>query len=177
MGAIKGKRVERTRNAGTMTESMFFGMIRSALRQKSRWWKPIAICKQKARRLYKGTNKRQKYEYQCNICKEWFKDTDVAVDHIIPCGKLNSSGDLQGFVERLFVEEDQLQLLCNKCHSLKTEEDKWKISHSQNEKQDGLEEERPVQKKKSKPPVKKYQRKSQSHMNKSISPSKKQRKK
>ena len=28
-----------------MTEAAFWSMIRSALRQKSRWWKPIAECK------------------------------------------------------------------------------------------------------------------------------------
>lgn len=138
--SVKGKRVERTRNAGTMTESMFFGMLRAALRQKSRWWKPISICKNKARRAYKGTNKRQKYEYQCNICKEWFKDTEVSVDHIIPCGRLASYEDLPGFVERLFVEEDMLQLLCEKCHLIKSKEDKWKTSHVQTEKEDGSEE-------------------------------------
>ncbi len=43
--AVKKPRVPRTKNAGTMTESMFWSMIRSALRQKRRWWKPIAECK------------------------------------------------------------------------------------------------------------------------------------
>ncbi len=61
-------RAVRTRNAGTMTESAFWSFIRSALRQKSRWWKPITQCKQKSRRTYKGPNKRQKFEYQCNEC-------------------------------------------------------------------------------------------------------------
>ena len=56
----KKPRVPRTRNAGTMTESAFWSMIRSALRQKSRWWKPISECKTLARRAYKGKNKRQK---------------------------------------------------------------------------------------------------------------------
>ena len=62
----KTSRVPKTRNAGTMTESAFWSFIRSALRQKSRWWKPITECKMKARRPYKGPNKRQKFEYQCN---------------------------------------------------------------------------------------------------------------
>ena len=38
----------KPRNAGTMTESAFWSFIRSALRQKSRWWKPITECKLKA---------------------------------------------------------------------------------------------------------------------------------
>ncbi len=57
-------------NAGTMTESGFWSFIRSGLRQKSRWWKPITECKMKARRAYKGPSKRQKFEYQCN---SWYQ--------------------------------------------------------------------------------------------------------
>lgn len=52
----KNKRVPtlKTRNAGTLTESAFWSFIRSALRQKSRFWKPITQCKMKSRRAYKG---------------------------------------------------------------------------------------------------------------------------
>ena len=70
---VRKPRVPRTRNAGTMTEAAFWSMIRSALRQKSRWWKPVSQCKQESKRAYKGKNKRQKWEYQCNKCKNWFK--------------------------------------------------------------------------------------------------------
>ena len=117
-------KVVRTRNAGTMTESAFWSFIRSALRQKSRWWKPITQCKLKARRSYKGPNKRQKFEYQCNNCKEWFPDKRVNVDHITPAGTLRSAADLPGFVERLFCEIDGLQVLCSKCHDEKTKKEK-----------------------------------------------------
>lgn len=127
---IRGQRIERTINAGTMTSSMFWGMIRAALRQKSRWWKPISLCKTKARRLYKGPAKRQKYEYQCNKCKQWFPDKDIAVDHIVPCGSLNKAEDLPGFVTRLFCEADGLQTLCSACHTDKTSEDKQYIKES-----------------------------------------------
>lgn len=117
-------RVARTRNNGTMTESAFWSMIRSALRQKSRWWKPILQAKMNARRNYTGPNKRQKYEYQCNICKNWFKETEINVDHIIPAGALNSYADLAGFVERLFCEVDKLQCVCEKCHNNKTQNER-----------------------------------------------------
>jgi len=122
--ASKKPKVVRTRNAGTMTESAFWSFIRSALRQKSRWWKPITQCKLKARRPYKGPNKRQKFEYQCNNCKEWFPDKRVNVDHITPAGTLRSAADLPGFVERLFCEIDGLQVLCSKCHDEKTKKEK-----------------------------------------------------
>lgn len=116
----------KTRNAGTMTESAFWSFIRSALRQKSRWWKPITECKMKARRAYKGPLKRQKFEYQCNSCKDWFPEKKINVDHIIGAGSLNCSADLPGFVERLFCEQDNLQVLCTECHDKKTKLEKEK---------------------------------------------------
>ena len=117
-------RVVKTRNAGTMTESAFWSFIRSGLRQKSRWWKPITECKLKAKRAYKGPNKRQKFEYQCKSCKNWFPEKQINVDHICPAGSLNSAQDLPGFVERLFCEQDNLQVLCSECHNVKTQNEK-----------------------------------------------------
>lgn len=114
----------KPRCAGTMTESAFWSFIRSALRNKSRWWKPIAIAKKNARRTYHGTNRRQKYEYQCNACKQWFPEKDINVDHIIPVGTLTCAADLPGFVTRLFCEQDNLQCLCSDCHDKKTQQEK-----------------------------------------------------
>jgi len=116
--------VPKTRCDGTMSEAMFWSFIRSALRQKSRWWKPISICKMNARRAYKGDNKRQKYEYQCKKCKTWHAEKNINVDHIIPAGSLNTAQDLPLFVERLFCEQDNLQVLCTDCHNKKTANEK-----------------------------------------------------
>ena len=116
--------VPKTRCDGTMSEAMFWSFIRSALRQKSRWWKPISVCKMNARRLYKGVNKRQKYEYQCKKCKTWHAEKNINVDHIIPAGSLNTAQDLPQFVERLFCEQDNLQVLCEACHDKKTLKEK-----------------------------------------------------
>lgn len=111
----------KIRNSWTMTESAFRSFIRSALRQKSRWWKPIWEAKQAARRRYRWLNKRQLREYQCNCCKEWVADKDCQVDHIIECGSLTCSADVPGFIERLFCEVDGLQIMCTKCHNKKTQ--------------------------------------------------------
>ena len=117
-------KVAKPRNAGTMTESAFWSFIRSGLRQKSRWWKPITECKLQAKRAYKGTNKRQKFEYQCASCSKWFPEKQINVDHIVPAGSLNCASDLPGFVERLFCEQDNLQVLCTSCHDKKTKLEK-----------------------------------------------------
>jgi 5-methylcytosine-specific restriction endonuclease McrA len=117
---VRKSRVPKTRNSGTMTESAFWSFIRSALRNKSRWWKPITECKQKSRRPYTGPNKRLKFEYQCNECKGWYPEKQINVDHIIPAGTLTCSSDLAGFIERLFCEQENLQVLCTDCHDKKT---------------------------------------------------------
>ena len=122
----RASKVVKTRNAGTMTESAFWSFIRSALRQKSRWWKPITECKMKARRPYKGPNKRQKFEYLCNSCNRWFPEKQINVDHIVGAGSLNCGQDLPGFVDRLFCEQDNLQVLCTTCHDHKTKLEKQK---------------------------------------------------
>ena len=121
---VKRSRVAKNRNNGTMSESAFWSFIRSALRNKSRWWKPISECKQRARRPYTGAKKRQKFEYQCNECKGWYPDKEINVDHIIPAGTLTCSNDLPGFVERLFCEIDNLQVLCETCHNKKTKNER-----------------------------------------------------
>jgi 5-methylcytosine-specific restriction endonuclease McrA len=114
----------KVRNGGTLTESGFWSFIRSALRQKSRWWKPISQAKANVKRPYKGPLKRQKFEYQCNQCKKWYADKNVNVDHKIPAGSLNCAEDLPGFVERLFCEVEHLQVLCTQCHNIKTQNEK-----------------------------------------------------
>jgi 5-methylcytosine-specific restriction endonuclease McrA len=118
------KKVDKPRNAGTMSESAFWSFIRSGLRQKSRFWKPITQCKMKSRRAYKGPLKRQKFEYQCAECKNWFPEKKINVDHIHPAGTLRCANDLPGFVERLFCEIDNLQVLCEGCHNVKTQNEK-----------------------------------------------------
>lgn len=112
-------RAKKTRNNGTMTEAAFWGFIRSSLRRRTIVWRPITEAKKAARREYKGENKRRKWEYQCNHCKQYFSDKEIQVDHIKEAGSLRCAEDLPNFVETLFCEKDNLQVLCKKCHKEK----------------------------------------------------------
>jgi 5-methylcytosine-specific restriction endonuclease McrA len=111
-------------NNGTMTTSAFWSFIRSALRQKSRWWKPILQCKLMARRPYKGDNPRLKWEYKCAECGNYFPEKRISVDHIKPIGSLKDYSDLPNFVKTLFCEVDNLQVLHDECHDKKTQKEK-----------------------------------------------------
>jgi hypothetical protein len=113
---IKKSRVEKPFNSGSMSQAAFFGWLRSRLRKMSQMWKPIQEVKKAARIPYKGDNKRRKFSYVCKRCKNAVSDKECAVHHIVPAGSLKSFEDIAGFCERLFVEKEGLELLCDKCH-------------------------------------------------------------
>jgi 5-methylcytosine-specific restriction endonuclease McrA len=75
-----------------------------------------------AKRTYKGPNKRQKVEYKCALCKNYFKSTDISVDHITAVGPftIDSFGE---WVKKLFCWKEGLQALCSTCHTQKSSEE------------------------------------------------------
>lgn len=106
------------------TDSRYFSFIRSALRRASVKYPVKFQVLKAAQRPYEGTDRRTKWEYQCNSCKGWFKTKEVSVDHIIPAGSLKSYDDLPQFVSTLFCTADNLQVLCKQCHDKKSKEER-----------------------------------------------------
>ena len=123
------KDTRKLRCSGTMTESQFLAWVRSALRSKSLRWPPRSEALELARRPYKGSNKLQKWEYSCSICKQWYKAKDVCVDHYPkPAGSILSVEDIGAFVNNLYCEVDNLRVLCVPCHEVHTLADKEGVS-------------------------------------------------
>jgi hypothetical protein len=117
--------VELTRNGNTMTESEFFGRIRSALRRATRFWVPAVRAIEKATKPYNGPDKRVKKVTQCVACGDWVARSKIQADHITPCGSLRSFADIAGFCERAFVEgEESFQPMCKTCHTQKSKEER-----------------------------------------------------
>lgn len=116
--------VPRTRNANTLTESEYFGKIRSGLRKAFQYWKPMMIALENASRPSQNLeNKRLKTEYQCNHCKKWFPKKDIQIDHIEDVGSLTCFEDIAPFIKRLTIEDPNgFQILCKPCHQIKTNE-------------------------------------------------------
>lgn len=115
------KKAPRTRAGGEWTEGRFWGFMRTLLRDGSRRWAPIARqALEKARRENQSGNKRLTWEYQCAECDGWFPRKEVHVDHITPCGSCRSWDEFRDFAERLFVEADELRILCHQCHQERT---------------------------------------------------------
>lgn len=112
---IRKPRALRTRNAGTLTEAGFWQMIRAALRNRTRFWKPKLNALKAARRVSQSPNKRLKWEFQCFKCKRWFPQRTIQVHHSQEAGTLKCANDLPLFVERLFAEDGWI-CLCKSCH-------------------------------------------------------------
>ena len=113
---VKNPRVERTREMGTLTESAFFGKIRSALRNTFRYWKPMYA---KLKQAKVGS------KYRCAMCNELYTRKEVEIDHIVGAGSLRSYDDIAGFVKRLTEENiDLYQVLCKPCHVIKSKNDR-----------------------------------------------------
>lgn len=90
-------------------------MIRSALRNRTRFWVPRVTCLKDARRPSQSINKKLKWEFQCFDCKQFFPQKNVEAHHSLEAGQLNSYDDLPNFVRNLFTETGWV-CLCHGCH-------------------------------------------------------------
>lgn len=133
----------KERNSGKWTEARFRSFIVSALRQASRKWGPLNEAK-------KGARTRRGY-YECAECKEEVPLTsknrtkrgekNVFVDHIEPIvNPTTGFTTYDQFVENLFCELPGLQVLCRKCHEVKTNEERAQHAERRQAERDRLSE-------------------------------------
>jgi 5-methylcytosine-specific restriction endonuclease McrA len=109
-----------------MTEAQFVAFVKGHLRRASRFWKPISETLKKAR-VSRGY-------YLCNGCKETVTNSiivdgkrkkNVFVDHRIPVvDPVTGFSGWDDFVNRLYCEEENLQVLCSSCHNEKTKQER-----------------------------------------------------
>lgn len=116
------------------TSTNFFTYLRGCLR-KAWSTNPIKLTLIKNKRYQipnpnpRG-NKATVWGALCEMCQGEFPLKEIQVDHKTPAGKLNSTEDIQGFVERLlYVTEDDLRLVCKGCNSALAYADKHNVSY------------------------------------------------
>lgn len=112
----------KTRCGGKWTEAKFNTFIRNQLRGATRKWEPIQNVKKRAN-VERGV-------YLCAGCGENVPLTlkegrkrvqNVFVDHIKPIVDPEVGfTSFDDFIDRMFCEEDNLQVLCGKCHDEKS---------------------------------------------------------
>lgn len=113
------------RNNGRWTEARYKSFIRSALRGAFRKWPPKFDVLKKAfvdKRINPDSG-RLAAHYRCAGCNELFVLKNVQVDHIKQIGKL-TTWDI--FINKLFCEAKNLQVLCKPCHATKTKKERKK---------------------------------------------------
>lgn len=125
---MKRKNEKKTRCSGRMTEAQFVTFVKNQLRGASWKWAPISNCLKKAR-VSKGI-------YKCNGCEQNVTSTilvnnkrikNVFVDHVKPIVDPEVGFTTwDDFINTLFCEENNLQLLCGQCHDIKTADEKKK---------------------------------------------------
>lgn len=117
---------EKTRCSGKWTEAKFRSFIKNNLRRMCSKWAPIQETLKEART--------RRGFYRCAGCQEEVPATtpvdgkrqkNVFVDHIRPIIDPEvgfESWDIT--IDNMFAEKDNLQVLCNKCHTDKTNEER-----------------------------------------------------
>lgn len=70
-------------------------------------------------------SKRMAEHFICKSCNKEFPAKEVQVDHIKPvvCPKKGFK-DWNTFIDRLFCDKDNLQVLCSECHDVKTAQER-----------------------------------------------------
>lgn len=118
---------DKKRNGGEWTEARFKSFVTSALRAASRRWPP-KYAALKAAFVGKQVNAKtgkMAMHYKCAKCKKLFVAADVQVDHIKPV--VDPKKGFVGwddFINRIFCEIENLQVMCKPCHKVKTDKEK-----------------------------------------------------
>ena len=74
-----------------------------------------------ARQEVLGASRVERGVYKCAMCGSLNKKDNVCVDHIHPVIPINGTfTTFDDYIERLFCESSELQVICNRCHDLKT---------------------------------------------------------
>lgn len=116
----------KVRNGGQWTQARFNSFVTSQLRQGTRKWAPINEVKKKAR-VSRGL-------YECAGCGEHVPPTirdgpkrvqNIFVDHINPIvDPALGFTSWDDYIERIYCEEENLQVLCKTCHDKKSNEER-----------------------------------------------------
>ena len=117
----------RKYNGGEWTEARFRAFIISALRAYMKRFPPKwkALKAASIGRVINKRSGRLAEHYKCASCDSFFVARDVQVDHIEPVvSPQEGFQDWWTYMNRLYCEAENLQVLCKPCHKQKTAEER-----------------------------------------------------
>ena len=122
--SLLSKKKQRQYNGGLWTEGRFNSFVTSILRSGSRKWAPKyqTLNEAKTEKQINKATGRIAQHFRCATCQGEFPAKQVQVDHIVPIG---TEKTWDQFIDGLFCEPDNLQVLCIPCHKIKTKEEKF----------------------------------------------------
>lgn len=115
------------RNSGDWTDARFRSFVTSALRAASRRWPPKykALKEAFVARQVNAKTGKMAMHYRCVECTGVFVAAGVQVDHIEPVvDPVKGFISWDVYIDRLFCEIDNLQVMCKICHKAKTVNEK-----------------------------------------------------
>jgi hypothetical protein len=115
------------RNGGKWTEARYRSFVTSTLRAGSRKWPPkyeTLNAAKTEKKINKATGRLAQH-YLCAMCEQEYTQKDVQVDHIKPViDPKKGFVSWDTYIDRMFCEGKNLQVLCKICHAEKTKIEK-----------------------------------------------------
>lgn len=117
--SLLARKKKREYNGGLWTEGRFNSFVTSILRSGSRRWGPKyqTLNDSKTEKKTNPKTGRVAQHFMCAACGKDFPQREVQIDHIIPIG-FDKTWD--EFINGLYCESDNLQVVCIQCHKKKT---------------------------------------------------------
>ena len=115
------------RNGGEWTEARWRSFVISALRSATRRYPPRnrALKKAFVKRQISKVSGRLAMHYKCAICNKLVTSTNVQIDHIVPVvDPVKGFVSWDEYINRMYCEEDNFQVLCKPCHLKKTKKER-----------------------------------------------------
>ena len=115
------------RNGGKWTDARFKSFITSLLRSGTRRWPPKfeVLAEAKTKKKINKRTKRLAQHYLCAACSQEYPASNIQVDHIEPVvSPSDGFTTWDRFIDGLFCEKENLQVLCIPCHKVKSEKER-----------------------------------------------------
>lgn len=98
----------------TFSRSPIVQEVMKTVRRERPWYKKDGTLASKPR-----------VEFKCSVCNSWHMGKNIQVDHRDPVVDPHIGFiDWNTFIERLFCEAHNLDLICKDCHKIKTDHEK-----------------------------------------------------